>query len=565
MPCSCIRHTDLPHTSKLFADLVYHFDRVRALYPYPPLAPESFTAAAEQVRLDSTHRVRLVEALAEANRDGGAAALESLDRLSRPETLVVASGQQVGLYSGPVFTIYKALTAARLAAALNERGLPSVPVFWLATEDHDLDEVSHAWVFDAAGRPVRLQAAASPQPNQPVGEVRLNDNAAGALQAALAGLPLGDEVSRLAVKAYANGVTFASGFKQLLTRLLAPYGILLLDPQSPAMRRLAAPIVSRAIREAPELTAALLARGKELESAGYHIQVHMEEKTSLFFLLENGRRTALRRSGDSYTANGVAHSSAELLARLERSPDDFSPNALLRPIVQDHLLPTVAYIGGPAELAYLAQAEVLYRRLLGRMPVAVPRAGFTILDARAEKLLARYGLTVQDVFAGAPAVEQRIAASLIPAALQETFHSSHGQIENSLGRLDAQLLAFDPTLAAALTKSRRKIEYQFSKVQAKTARESLRRSDRARADAAYLSGLIFPEKTLQERLYSVLPFLARHGMDLIGQLYASIRFDCPDHQVLATRGGEGERGVSSCRQAKSRLIQSLPEARHAQT
>jgi bacillithiol biosynthesis cysteine-adding enzyme BshC len=533
MSCSCIRHTELPHTSRLFADLVYHFDRVQAFYSYPPFAEDSFAASAENVHLDPSHRAKLVDALAAENRNAGPAALRNLDRLSRPDTLVVATGQQAGLYTGPVFTIYKALTAARLAAELTGRGIPSVPVFWLATEDHDLAEVNHVSVFDAANRPVRLEAAASARPNQPVGTVRIEDNAAGALAAVLADFPFGGEVARLAAEAYPKGATFGSGFRDLLTRLLGSYGVLLLDPLPEAVRRLAAPVMALAIQKAPEFTSALLARGKQLEAAGYHVQVHMEEKTSLFFLLENGRRTPLRRSGDTYTGNSAVHTSVELLSRLERSPEDFSPNALLRPVVQDYVLPTVAYIGGPAELAYLAQAEVLYRRVLGRMPVALPRAGFTILDARAEKLLARYGLEVQDVFHGPEAVEQRIANTLTPASLQEKFRSSQSQIEQALAAVEAELLAFDPTLAAALAKSRRKIAYQFSKIQAKAAREALRRSERARSEAAYLSALIFPEKTLQERLYSVLPFLARHGLGLIDQIYSRIRFDCPDHQILA--------------------------------
>ena len=530
MPCTCIRQTELPHTTKLFADLVYHFDRVRAFYHYPPHSPDTFGAAAAEVRLDPAHRAKLVDALAAGN--SGEAARRNLDRLAHPDTLVVATGQQVGLYTGPVYTIYKALSAARLSAAFIERGISAVPVFWLATEDHDLEEIHHTWVFDATNHPVRLQAAASALPNQPVGGVRLDDNAAESLHTALAGLPFGAEVGQMAIEAYPNGATFASGFKALLGRLLEHYGVLLLDPQSPALRELAAPLLSRAIRQAPQLTAAILDRGRQLEAAGYHVQVHMEEKTSLFFLLENGRRTSLRRSGDSYAANGATHSSAKLLARLEDSPSDFSPNALLRPVVQDFLLPTVAYIGGPAELAYLAQAEVLYAHLLGRMPVALPRAGFTILSARSEKLLGRYRLAITDVLHGAAALEQRMADTLIPAHLHAAFDRGHDQIEKALDAVTAQLLAFDPTLAEALARSRRKIEYQFGKIRAKAARESLRRTERARADAAYLSGLIFPEKTLQERLYSVLPFLARHGLDLIDQLYGSIRFDCPDHQVV---------------------------------
>lgn len=537
MSCSCLRHTDIPHTSKLFADLIYHYDGVQAFYPHHPFKPESFTAAAAQIKLDPAHRAQLADGLAAENTgpDGppDPAIARNLDRLRRAETLVVASGQQVGLYTGPIFTIYKALSAARLAAKLSDRGIPAVPVFWLATEDHDLEEVNHAWIFDAANHPVRLQAAAAAVPDQPVGGVKLDDSAAAELATALADLPFGPQVAALAAKAYDDGATFGSGFKSLFVRLLAPHGVLVLDPRSPAMRRLAAPVVAQAIEHAPELTTALLARGAELQHGGYHTQVHMEEKTSLFFLMEGGRRTHLRRSGDSYSVNGATYTTRELLARVGRSPEDFSPNALLRPVVQDHLLPTVAYIGGPAELAYLAQAEVLYHRLLGRMPVALPRASFTILDAHAKKLLSRYQLAITDALHGPATLEQRIAATLVPPGLQQAFQSSSEQMEHALRSLESGLHQFDPTLAAALAGSREKIRYQFAKIQEKTARESLRRTERARSDTAYLSHLVFPEKTLQERLYSVLPFLARHGLGLIDQIYDSIHFDCPDHQILS--------------------------------
>jgi bacillithiol biosynthesis cysteine-adding enzyme BshC len=522
----------LPHTTRLFADLVYQFERVRGFYHHAPLAPESFEAAASRVRLEPAHRAALVEALAEENREGGAAVREQLDRLAQPGTLVVASGQQVGLYTGPVYTIYKALSAARLARQLSERGLRSVPVFWLATEDHDLEEINHAWVFDAANQPVRLEARAGAAGQQPVGGVRLAESDGVLLAETLSGLPFGNEISRLASEAYASGATFGSGFKALLQRLLAPFGVLLLDPLAPAMRRLAAPLVRRALEQASELTAALLERGRQLEAGGYHLQVHVEEKTSLFFLLEQGRRTALRRSGDTYAANGSTHSTAGLLARLDHSPEDFSPNALLRPVVQDFLLPTVAYVGGPAELAYLAQSEVLYRRLLGRMPVALPRACFTLLDARAAKLLKRYNLKVLEVLRGAASLELRIAETLIPGPLHRAFAEGQTQIQSSLEAVQAQLAGFDPTLVAALEKSRSKIQHQFSKIQAKAARESLRRAERAREEARYLLHLIFPQKTLQERLYSVLPFLARHGLELLDRLHDAIPAECPDHQVL---------------------------------
>ena len=189
-------------------------------------------------------------------------------------------------------------------------------------------------------------------------------------------------------------------FSALLKRLLAQYGLLHVDPMSPAMRELAAPAIRSALAAAPDLTAAVLERNRELEAAGYHAQVHVEDQTSFVFLLENGRRYTLRRYGRDYLQNGRRFSTEELMDRAAQ----LSPNALLRPVVQDSMLPTVAYIGGPAELAYLAQSEVIYRAILGRMPVALHRAGFTLLDGRSSKLMTRYGLTLADCAHGEDAV-----------------------------------------------------------------------------------------------------------------------------------------------------------------
>src|SRR5256886_3788155 len=168
MECTCVRQTELPHATKLFTDLTYHFDRVRAFYPHSPHDPESYAAAARQVNLSAERRAALVRVLRQQNGPGAA-----LDLLAKPETVAVVTGQQVGLFSGPSYTIYKALTAASLARELTARGTPAVPVFWLATEDHDFAEVNHTWVFDPNHRPVKLEVNGSAGGHQPVGEVRL--------------------------------------------------------------------------------------------------------------------------------------------------------------------------------------------------------------------------------------------------------------------------------------------------------------------------------------------------------------------------------------------------------
>ncbi|MGH9592047.1 MAG: bacillithiol biosynthesis protein BshC, partial [Bryobacteraceae bacterium] len=305
MEPACLRHTDLPGTSKLFADFSYHYDRVANFYRHDPHDPASFAAAASEVQYPHDRRAAMARAL-ESQNPGNSL----LARFAQPGTLAVVTGQQVGLFSGPAYTIYKALTAARLASDLSARGIPAVPIFWLATEDHDFAEVDHAWVFDASRQPVCVRTPGESRP-RPAGTVPVARPPIDELRRALAGFDYADEVVSAVEQSYAPGGTMGVGFRTLLTKLLGRIGVLTMDPLDAGVRAIGAPFMASALEAGPELEAALLARNAELMAAGYHAQVHVDAKTSLFFVLENGDRVALRQKDSPAAA--------------------LSPNALLRP------------------------------------------------------------------------------------------------------------------------------------------------------------------------------------------------------------------------------------------
>ncbi len=522
MGSTCVRHTDLPHTSRLVSDFLYRFDRVARFYAHSPYEAVSYRDAAAELNFPDERRAALVAALREQN--GGC---PPLDRLAQPGTVAVVTGQQVGLFSGPCYTVYKALTAIQLARRLSESGIPAVAVFWLATEDHDYAEVNHAWAFGPAHKPVRLEIPGSNPDRRPVGEIPIEGVPVDGLRGLLKDFPFANEVVALVEDSYAPGRTLGSAFSHLLRQVLASQELLFVDPMHPASRRLAAPLLRGALEAAPELAARILDRSRELIAAGYHAQVHFDEHTSLVFLLEGGRRLTLHRQDREYSINGRRFSDADLAGRAEQ----LSPNALLRPVVQDYMLPAVAYVGGPAELAYLAQSQVIYDALLRRMPVALHRQSATLLDGRAAKLMDRYGISLPDFFAGEEALRERMARTLVPPQLGTAITQTRSKSQQTLDELSAALAAFDPTLEAALDKSRRKIAWQLSKIERKVAREALRRNERASTDAEYLNGLIYPQKHLQERFYSILPFLARHGLDLVDRLSETLTVDCRDHRV----------------------------------
>ncbi len=517
MEPACIRHNDLPGASRLFLDFSYHFDKVQGFYRHNPHDLESLHRAAKEIQYPDDRRAALIRAL-KARNPGN----PSLELLAKPGTVAVVTGQQVGLFSGPSYTIFKALSAVRVARTLSEQGVPAVPVFWLATEDHDFPEVNHAWVFGPSHQPERVHVEAPSEfasKPRPVGGIPVVAPPLAELRAILKGLPFADEVCDRVERAYRPGATLGESFQALLQELLGEYGLIFVDPLEPALRTISAPLMAEALRAAPELKAKLLARNKELTAAGYHAQVHIEPKTSLFFLIDNGERVTLRQKDAEY-------------AQYADRAQEISPNALLRPVMQDYLMPTVAYIGGPAELAYLAQSRVLYDTLLGRMPVAMSRAGFTLLDARAEKLLSRYRMNVAQALVHEESLKEKIAHELIPPRLEGSFDLASSEVERQLGHLRGEIASFDHTLAAALDKSRAKMAYQLEKSRKKIAREILRRDARAAEDAAYLLGLLYPHRHLQERFYSILPFLAKHGLDLTKPVYDAVRPDCADHRVL---------------------------------
>lgn len=516
MESFCLRQTEIPGASKLYTDLLYRYDRVAEFYPHPPGSQDGCREVATKVAFPASRRAALVSALRRWNLGS-----PSLDLLAREGTVAVLTGQQVGLFSGPSYTVYKALTAIRLAAELTASGTNAVPIFWLATEDHDFPEVNQAWSFDARLKPHSFRATDPMLANRPVGGLPMIDAPLAELEASLADLPYGQAIAAQIREHYSNG-TFGSAFLGICKEWLGKLGLLFVDPLDPEIRQIFAPKLAEAVLRTDELSSALLERNLALTAQGYHAQVHFEPETSLVFLLENGVRVGLKRKKGQYFPEKLA----------ERA-ESLSPNALLRPVLQDYLFPTVAVVGGPAELAYFAQSEVLYQKLLGYMPVSVARAGFTLIPARGQKLLERYHLSVKDVWQGCESVRERIARQLIPAELAATMAQSQAETEAQIRALNKQLCRFDPTLGAALANSSKKIEYQFAKIAQKVNREVLRRDERASADAAYLVDLLFPEKHLQERLYSIVPFLAMYGEDLIDRLYEHVKLECPDHQVLA--------------------------------
>ncbi len=533
MDCTCFRPSQLPHSTKLFAAYVEDFPRVHRFYPRPP---ELAAAVKDAKTLPSQPfpRAELCRVLRRQNDAFGAGAkvFESLDALESGAVAVV-TGQQVGLFTGPCYSLYKALTAIQVAQKIRDAGATAVPVFWLATEDHDLAEVAHCSWFSGRGL-LRLALEPREAEGRPVGAVSLGpeiislvDQVADALEGEAAA-----EVEAFLRDCYGPRDTFGTAFGKLLSRLFSDAGLVVLDPMDEQLHKLAAGIYRSALTQHQTLTEALVKRNRELESGGFHAQVKVSGRSTLLFLIEQGKRLPIRVRNGRFTAGDSSYNESELLARLETEPQAFSANALLRSVVQDSLLPTVAYIAGPAEIAYFAQSSVLYDRILGRMPMILPRAGFTLVERPVKKLLDRYGLKIEDIWAGRQQIRRRMEAQFLPKSLTRHFDGAQKELARSLARLEKSLAKLDRTLVGAAEAGRRKMTYQLEKLRRKAGRAYDFRKGVLDSHEKMLLDALYPDRALQERSHCLLPYLARHGLSLLEKLQRHIHAESFQHQVL---------------------------------
>jgi bacillithiol biosynthesis cysteine-adding enzyme BshC len=307
----------------------------------------------------------------------------------------------------------------------------------------------------------------------------------------------------------------------------------LLDPLDAQLHRVAGEVLRKAVESRDELNDALLARDKELDKAGYAAQVKVTARSSLIFSMENGTRQPISMSGEKFVSGEQSWTKEELMGAVQAAPEKFSPNALLRPVLQDFLLPTAAYIAGPAEIAYFAQAEVIYRGVLGRMPVILPRASFTILESKAEKLLQRYRLQVEDVWRGSQELRRRMETSSVPEALGENFDKTLKQSEELLADLKKQILLLDPTLGGAVETAQKKIAFQLEKLKRKAGKAQALKAGLIARHQEMLESLLYPHKALQSRELCFLPFLAQWGMGGLKELQKLAgSANLHDHKIL---------------------------------
>ena len=533
----------IPHQSRLFLDYLRDPIALRRFYPNAvQFHHELADRAPEVLAAHKTDRKELCDALETMNSawSAGPATLGNIARLREADCVAVVSGQQAGLFTGPLYTIYKALSAVKLAGCLTQRGTPAVPVFWIATEDHDFLEVATAELIGCDCGLVQVAASsAMHKEGAPVGRVTLDESITATIDTLLEILPKSEftpDVESLVRDAWQPGRGYSEAFARMMTGLLGRHGLILLDPLDAGLKQLAAPLYAEAARRAPLIADALVVRSRELEDDGYHAQVLASSDTfPLFLHTKDGTRHALARteSGSYKMKDGVEEFLPDaLVAWALDEPTRFSPNVTLRAVVQDYLLPTVAYLGGSAEVAYFAQTAEVYRLLDRPVTPILPRASMTIVESRSGHTLERYNLELSDLFAGLESVLARVVEEHLGAETGQAFEHADTTVNTELDLLRERLHKIDPTLADALETGRRKINYQLRGLRTRFHRAQMNRDDAIQRQIERAFSCLYPERTLQERRLNISSLIARHGHYVIDWIYDAINLGSSDHQVV---------------------------------
>jgi bacillithiol synthase len=486
------------------------------------------------------HWSELVRLLAAQNPSASSApALAALEKGAG----TVLTGQQVGLFGGPLYTPYKAATAIARARQGTASGSPHVAVFWLAAEDHDFAEINQT-TFPAGRELAQLAYDHAPSAALPAGRIVLDESVTPLVERAAELLGPSDATEAL-VAAYRPGRTFAQAFAGFYSKIFAQQGLLIVDASSRELHRLGAPVLRAAIERADELHAALLERGRALEAAGYHTQVAVVDDSSLLFLFDEqtGARLALKRTAASAAEpNGLwqagplaaaSYSTADLVAVLEAEPERISPAALLRPLFQDFLFSTSTQIAGPAEIAYLAQSAVLFERILGRQTPIQPRFSATLIEPSVANLLRKHELGLEQVFAGnAQELAQRLAARSMPPETKIRLAAAGNALDIELTELVDWMQSQDKGLGQSADTAAGKIRYQMNRLRTLAANFQLQRESTLSRHAESIAQALYPGGILQERVHGAAYYFARYGLDLSGTLCEQAANPCPGHSAI---------------------------------
>ena len=527
-----------PWIRRLAADYAFAYEQVSPFFAGNPSTPGAWAEAITRTQAHLRAPAELARLLAaqQERRGAPAAARKAAAHLAHPQTVTIVTGQQAGLFGGPLFTLLKALTALKLAREVSrDHGVQVVPIFWIDAEDHDWAEVSGCTVLghELEPRTIRL-ADLEGAGDLPIARLTLDDGIEAAHAALADALPATEFTGSLldAVRAaYRPGIGMAEAFGRLLEQVLGAHGLVVYDSSDPASKPLAQDVFAREIANAGT-TAQLAARaGQALEGRGYHSQVTPGDGSlSLFYL--NGGRESVKFQGTTALVGDRLVPLLSLIEEARTSPAHFSPNVLLRPIVQDTIFPTICYIAGPNELAYLGQLREVYDHFGVPMPLMYQRATATIVDSATTRFLAKYHVALESLQRQDESVLNQLLEDQLPPSVEQALTEAADVMRRQMAAVAAVVPQIDPTLSGAVRSTESRIEHDLRTLHGKVIQAAKRRDETLRRQFQRAQLQAFPLGHPQEREVGLIWFLNRYGPAVVDRLLDTLPLEMGRHWVL---------------------------------
>ena len=527
-----------PWINRLAADYVFDFSRLADFYAGNPADPAAWAAAIGRTQQFTRQGNAVADVIAAQQQRRGAAAeaIAAAARLRDPRTVAIVTGQQAGVFGGPLFTLLKAITAIRLAERVREtHRVPAVPIFWIDAEDHDWDEVKAGGLLDAELNLVTVALADPEGANErPVARIRLDESARTAvadLEAALPATEFTPELLDQIRRAYRPGTGMADAFGTWLESILGPKGLVVFDSSDPAAKPLVADVFAQEIDHAGRTSALAIKAGSALAARGYHAQVTPHEGQPALFHLDGGRE-AVRAQDGQFAIGDEITSRESLLERVRRSPQAFSPNVLLRPLVQDTLFPTVCYVAGPSELAYLGQLRDVYAAFGIPMPLIQQRATATLVDSNTMRFLTKHDFPLDALRAQDEASLNQLLEAQLPASVEQSLEEAERVVAERMEALAQAVPQIDATLEGATRSTLGRMQDDLRKLHTKIIQAAKRKDETLRRQFKHAQAQAFPNGHPQERTVGFVYFLNKYGPALVDRLGDELTLDMGTHWVI---------------------------------
>ncbi len=528
--------------NKLFLDFLYNFDNVKRFYNYDFRDEDSYASVFKKIiKKNPAITTAVNEIIKEQYQklSPSEKTNNNIEKLNKANTIVIFTGQQLGLAGGPLYTIYKIFTAIKLSEYLSEKftGYNFVPVFWLAGDDHDFEEVTNLKFIDKNNelKKIYYYDFSNKELNKgSIGNLKFNNSIndfKNEIKNSLRETEFSKKFFRLLDKILVEGKTFKESFFDLIFRIFDDAGLIIFNPQDAKVKKLLKPIFIKELTDFNIHSADVLLTSADLDE-NYHAQVKVKP-INLFYSNETGRHL-IEPVDEEFRLKGKRKhiTKEDMFERVEKFPERFSPNVLLRPVCQDYLFPTGFYIAGPGEISYFAQVMPLYKNYNVPQPIIFPRASATIVESNIAKILMKFNLSVKDFFTGEKTLKENVLNSLSANNVETIFNTATKSIEESLTKLTEQLSFIDNTMGEVSNKNKEKILNQLKILQSKALKSEENKYSSAMRQLKKAQNILYPNNNLQERELSMINFINKYGMDFFDWLYNELEINEFEHQIL---------------------------------